>query len=388
MNGSIKKRGKGSWRIRIFTGYDENGKQTFITKTVRGKKEEAQDEARHIIDELGKGTRKRRNKLTLAEYMQQFLNTTGKLKYAGTTLHRYKEIVQLHLIPNLGDIELQKLTSNDIREYYAEALENGNRQSKGKGLSKRTVLHHHRLLHKILEQAISDDIIAVNPAHKRIAPKPEDKDEMNVITPDEAEHLLEVARTCKYLDCIKFALQTGMRRSEILAAKWGDVNWRNSTINVSRSLEQVERSIGEKSTKTRAGRRALVLMPTTLDLFRHVKAKQAQDKLFLGEAYNDKGYIFAEPNGDCMNPDALTHSFIHYRTKAKLNLTFHDLRHCHASWLLAAGVHPKVVSERLGHSSVQITLDLYSHLLPSIQAAGIAKLAEMLGDYKSFTCVA
>lgn len=363
----------------MFAGYDEHGKQKFISKTIRGLKRDAQEEARKIIDELGKGAYKKPSKHTLAEYMQKYLDTTGKLTIGAGTLHRYTEIVQLHLVPNLGDIELQQLTTDDIRTYYAEALKTGNRQSKG-GLCKQTLLHHHRLLRKILDQAVEDDIIAYNPATKRIAPRVDANNEMIIITPSETETLLAVAGTCKYLNCIKFALQTGMRRSEILAAKWSDLNWECPRISVSRSLEQVDGYIGEKTTKTKSGRRAIHLMTKTVDLLKQIKAEQAQTRLFMGDAYTNHDYIFCEPNGDCMHPDALTHSFIHYRDKAKLGLTFHDLRHCHASYLLAAGVHPKVVSERLGHSSVQITLDLYSHLLPSIQADGVAKLENMLGN--------
>jgi len=381
MNGSITKRGENSWRIRIFQGYDTDGKQQFISKTVRGLKKDAQAEARKILDELGKGLYKQPQKLTLGQYMQTYLDTTGNLSLAEQTLHRYNEIVQKHLVPNLGDIELQKLTANDIRTYYAEAIKSGRRNGNG-GLSKRTVLQHHHVLHKILEQAVEDDIIASNPAIKKLAPKLDADCKMHVITPQEAEVMLKIASTCKYLDCINFALQTGMRRGEILAVKWGDLDMQRSVLSVSKSLTQINGEISEKTTKTRSGRRTIDLMTTTIDLLKKIKAEQAQNRLFLGDAYNNNDYVFCEANGDCLHPESLTRSFMHYAGKAGLDLTFHDLRHCHASWLLAAGVHSKIVSERLGHCSIQITMDLYSHLLPSIQAAGIAKLESMLGNCK------
>jgi len=379
MQGSIKQRGDNSWRIRIFTGYDEKGKQLYITKTVRGKKKDADAAARAIIDDLGKGLYKKPQKITLAQYMRTYMETTAKLINALPTQHRYNEIVDLHLAPSLGAIEIQQLTTTDIRQYYAEALESGNRQSVGKGLSKRTILHHHRLLHKILEQAVEDNLIAVNPATKKIAPKVDDNAEMNIITPDEAEIFLKTANSCKYLECIKFALQTGMRRGEISACKFSDINWENSTLSINRGLSDIEGIRGERSTKTRAGRRIIELMPTTMDLLKQAKATQAQNRLFFEEAFTNHDYIFCEANGEPMHLDALTHSFMWYRNKAGLKITFHDLRHCHASYLLAAGVHPKIVSERLGHSSIQITMDLYSHLLPSLQAAGVAKLQELVG---------
>ena len=387
MNGNITKRGKDSWRIRVFTGYNEQGKQQFISRTVRGLKRDAQEAARKIIEELRKGTYRKNNKLTLAQYMQEYLDTTGSLTLSPRTLHRYAEIVQKHLIPNLGDVELQKLTADEIRAYYAEAIRSGRRDGKG-GLSKRTVLQHHHVLHKILEQALEDDVIASSPATKRLAPKLEADCKMHVITPEQAEELLATASTCKYLDCIKFALQTGMRRGEIVGTKWADLDLQGQRLSISRSITEVKGEIFEKTTKTKSGRRSIDLMDTTISLLNGIRAEQDKNRLFLGDAYNNNDYVFSEANGDCLHPESVTKSFMHYADKANLDLTFHDLRHCHASWLLAAGVHPKIVSERLGHSSVQITLDLYSHLLPTIQAAGIAKLQDMLGDYKSFANVA
>ena len=179
-----------------------------------------------------------------------------------------------------------------------------------------------------------------------------------------------------------------MRRGEILAVKWGDLDIQRKVLSISRSLIEIERDVSEGQTKTLGSRRSIILMSSTIDLLKKIKAEQAQNKLFLGDAYKNHGYVFCEVDGSCLHPEALTKSFMHFADKAKLDLTFHDLRHCHASWLLAAGVHPKVVSKRLGHSSVQITLDLYSHLLPSIQAAGVAKLESMLGDSKDIADVA
>lgn len=170
-----------------------------------------------------------------------------------------------------------------------------------------------------------------------------------------------------------------MRRGEILGAKWADVDVEKRLLRIARSLSQVDNTTMEKSPKTRSGRRTIKLMTNTADLLKRIKALQAQNKLFLGDGYLDSDYIFAEANGEPLKPKNLTHSFMHYRDEAKLDITYHDLRHTHASWLLAAGVHPKTVSERLGHSSVQITLDLYSHLLPHIQDEAINKLEKTLG---------
>lgn len=363
-------------------GLKDNGRPVQKTWTVRGGKGDAEKELRQFLTQLDNGTYRKPTKLTVGAYLLDWLETTAKLSVNPKTLERYSEIINKDLIPHLGKIELQKLTSADIRKYYAWASKHG-RKRIGKdgnaGLSKTTLLQYHRILHKAMKRAVEDELILANPVKQSITPVPDDDERIHIISPEAAEKLLAVAGTCKYRDCIEFALQTGMRRGEILGAKWADVDLEKRLLRIARSLSQVDNTTMEKSPKTRSGRRTIKLMTTTADLLKRIKALQAQNKLFLGDAYIDGDYIFAEANGEPLKPENLTHSFMHYRDEAKLDITYHDLRHTHASWLLAAGVHPKTVSERLGHSSVQITLDLYSHLLPHIQDEAISKLERMLG---------
>jgi len=383
LKGSIMPRGSDSWRIRIYTGLGADGKQQQRSFTVKGGRKDAEKALRRTLSQVDSGAYREPVKLTVAVYMQDWLETTAKMAVNSKTLDRYKEIIEKDLIPNLGKIELQKLTAADIRKYYAWASENG-RKRVGKdgnaGLSKTTLLQYHRILHKAMERAVEDELINANPVKRSIAPVPDDDETIHVISPDEARYLLSVANTGKYRDCIEFALQTGMRRGEILAAKWSDCDFDKRILRIPRSLSQVRSAVSEKSTKTRSGRRTIKLMKASVELLMRIQEKQAQNKAFLEDAYSNKNYIFAETDGEPYMPESLTHSFIHYRDKAKMEITFHDLRHTHASWLLAANIHPKVVSERLGHSSIQITLDLYSHLLPHIQDDAVRQLEEMLGS--------
>lgn len=379
MKGSIIQRGNNKWLIRVYLGSKPDGKPDQKTWTVTGAKKDAEKDLRKFLTQKDNGTYRAPTKLTVGAYLQDWVDTTAKLTVSALTLKRYIGIIQKDLKPNLGSIELQKLTSADILRYYAWASDHGRKDGKG-GLSKKTILQYHRILHNAMERAVEDEIINSNPVKESIAPVPDDNENIHVISYDEARALLDVAGTCKYRDCIQFALQTGMRRGEILGIKFNDCNLDKGELKISRSLCQIDNETFEKSPKTKSGRRTIKLMKSTVELLRRIKSEHSKNKLFLEDLYVDNDYIFAEANGEPYKPESMTHSFIHFRNKVNLKITFHDLRHTHASWLLASNIHPKIVSERLGHSGIQITLDLYSHLLPHIQGDAVLQFEDMLGN--------
>ncbi len=173
-----------------------------------------------------------------------------------------------------------------------------------------------------------------------------------------------------------------MRRGELLGLKWSDIDWDRGTVTVKRALKQSRRGLELQKPKTARSARTIALPPIALEMLRSHKIIQAESRMRLGKAYRDLGLVLAEPDGAFKRPDALSTNFAAFirRHRELPKVRFHDLRHTHASLLLQAGEHAKVVSERLGHSSVAFTLDTYGHLMPGMEAGAAAKLDGLFGD--------
>jgi integrase len=198
---------------------------------------------------------------------------------------------------------------------------------------------------------------------------------MRAIDEKSTASLLEAARDTRVHIPVLVAVTTGLRRGEVLALRWSDIDLDNSTLTVRRSVEQVKRQVTFKPPKTAKGRRLISLPSFTVDAFRKHRAEQAQERLQMGKGYEDQDLLFAQYDGNVWLPDLFTASFRRMVRNAKIgHIRFHDLRHSHATQMLMQGIHPKVVSERLGHSSIAITLDTYSHVLPGIQEEAAAKI--------------
>lgn len=198
--------------------------------------------------------------------------------------------------------------------------------------------------------------------------------EMTALQVDETAALLNAATPSLYVP-ILVTVTTGLRRGELLALKWSDIDLKNAVLTVQRSVEQVGKQLSFKQPKSAKGRRQIALPQTTVEALRSHRARQARDRLLMGAAYEDTDLVFARGDGTLWRPEQFTDSYRRFAKKAGFGrVRFHDLRHSHASQLLVEGVHPKVVSERLGHSSVSITLDVYSHVLPGLHEDAAAKI--------------
>lgn len=371
MTGFIKQRSEGSWSIVIYLGKDPtSGRKKQKWVTFRGNKKQAQAELTRLVHELNTGFYVEPGKLTTAEYLEKWLADFAKPNVSGKTYERYEEIVRRHLIPALGAVPLIKLQPMQIQEYYTSALATGRLKSPG-GLSPRTVTHHHRVLREALQRAVKWQLLGRNPVDCVEPPKPARR-EMKSITEVQTAWLLEVARgTPLYMPSL-LAVTTGMRRGEILALRWADVN--GSCAIVTRSIEQTNSGVRVKTPKSGKGRR-IPLPPITMQALGDHRARQAEVKKQIGSDYQDLDLICCRPNGEIWKPDTFTEDFARLLKRAGLKgVRLHDMRHSHATQLLEHGVHPKVVSERLGHSTVGITLDIYSHVLPTMQDDATQKI--------------
>jgi len=237
----------------------------------------------------------------------------------------------------------------------------------------------HRLLHKVLNDAVRQGLVARNVADAVDSPRPVHKD-MATLDPDEIGRFLKVARETPFYPLFYTALYTGLRRSELLGLTWGHVDLDLCMLSVTQALHRLgEGGYIIRPPKSRAGRRYIDLPPSLAIVLRRHRAEQEAQRAMLEKTITDDDFVFAHPNGTPWDPSTITHAFGRIIRKAGLpRVRLHDLRHTHATLMLKAGVHPKIVSERLGHANIGITLDLYSHVLPGLQQAAAKRFDDLL----------
>ncbi len=369
--GTITSRSPGSHRIRISLGRDAiTGKRRFSTKTIRGTLSDAKRELTRLLSAVDTGEHVDPTRITVGDWLDSWITAT-KAEVSGKTHERYAEIVRCYLSPALGAIPLQKLTTADIQKAYGGFDRNP---------SPRTRRHIHRILKSALARAVEQQRLARNPAAmlKRL-PKVEPKP-VNTLTVEQSRKLLAAIRhTTTYWPTL-IALATGMRRGEILALRWKNCELESGTVRVVESLEQTKAGLRFKSTKSEKAR-AVPLPGFAIAQLREWKRKQAETLLRLGVRQGPETLVCAREDGEPKQPNSLTHEFTYLVGRADVpRVRFHDLRHSHATQLLTAGVHPKIVQERLGHSTITITLDLYSHVSDTMQANAAAQLDGAYGE--------
>ena len=272
--------------------------------------------------------------------------------------------MERRLIPDLGYIPLAQLQASHLQGFYAQLLKNGRRDGKG-GLSARTVQHHHRVISEALGHAVKWGLVGRNVALAVDPPKPKQK-EMRAMGTEEVHRLLKAAEGTIYYPAIHLALFTGLRRSELLGLRWQDIDLNMVTLSVSRAYQRLPggRDVFEPP-KSAKSRRQVALPPTAvLSLKAHLERQQTNAAL-LGGALSHDTRVFTWEDGQPILPLTFSHAFRRIARRAGLEgVRLHDSRHTHASLMLAQGVHPKIVQERLGHSSISVTLDTYSHVAP------------------------
>ena len=365
--GHIRQRGEKSWAIKIDIGANPvTGKRRSKWHTVHGTKRDAEKECRRLLTQLDNEKYIEPSKLTVAAYLTQWLNDSARHAVSPKTYERYAEIVNKHLVPSLGAHLLRKLSPLHIQACYSQALDSGRRNGKG-GLSALTVKHHHRVLKAALRQAVRWQLLVTNPVDAVDAPRPVRKEMRILDQADSAKLLRSIAHTQVYIPVL-LAVTTGMRRGEILALRWRDVDLDAGRLQVVRTLEQTRTTLNFKEPKTDRSRRTITLPSYAIEELREHWKQQAELRLTLGLGKDPESLVVCRLDGQPLQPRSLTHEFSRMIARVGVRrIRFHDLRHTHLSHLLAAGVNPKVASERAGHASVAITLDVYSHVLPGLQ---------------------
>jgi integrase len=299
--------------------------------------------------------------------MTQWLgHTRGRVR--AKTYHGYQGLLRLYALPRLASVGLEDLKPLALQALYGDLL--------ARGLSGGTVLNLHLVLTQALGQAVRWGLIPVNPAASAQPPRPR-RPELALMDPAAVERILEATRSTAMELPVAMAIATGMRRGEILALRWKDLDPDLTVAHVRRSLQTTGGVLVFEEPKTRRSRRAVDLPA----FIRPYLVRQRQDQASRragSHSWQDLDLVIDSGDGRPVNPATFSSAWSRFcRRPGVPRVRFHDLRHAHATLMLLKGVHPKVVSERLGHASVGITLDTYSHVLPTMQAEAVRAFDEL-----------
>lgn len=380
MRGLIRQRSPGSWTIHWDEPRAADGKRRQRNKSIKGTKREAEAELRKILASLDSGSYITPSKKAVGDLLSLWLDNYAAINTRARTSEGYRMICDKHLIPHLGGIVLAQLQPAHVQSYYSVALKEGRSDGKG-GLSARTLKHHHRVLSEALEWGIKQGLLARNICKQVTPPRPIPQD-MQVLTEYEVEKLLEVARPTQYYHLIHLALYTGMRRSEVLGLRWKDADMVLAAVRVTQGLHRLaNQETVFTEPKTPKSRRSVALSPAAVLDLRHHYQEQKGIRDALGVSITDDDLVFANPDGSPLSPSTVSHAFADLCKKAGIEgIRLHDLRHTHATLLMKRGTKPKVVQERLGHSSISVTMDIYSHVLPGMDELAALHFEEGLKD--------
>ncbi|NPV52647.1 MAG: site-specific integrase [Firmicutes bacterium] len=372
MAGQIIQRGDNIFLVRVFLGRDEGGNRRYHNKTIHGTKKDAQKYLTAVLRERDLGNFVEPTKATVGEYLSDWMKDIAIPRLRTRTAMEYEGLLKRYVYPTLGQRKLMQLTPQEIQKLYNDMLE--------RGLSARTVRFTHAVLRSALNQAVKWGMIPKNPALLVDLPRQERK-EMRVLSKEQVEKFLETAKEDRWYTLFLLAVTTGMRPGEYLALQWKDIDFATGKLSVCRTL--VYRGGGWHFTepKTSRSRRTIKLPPTVTQALKAHKVKQLEERLAAGPEYEDMGLVFATRKGRPLQElDILRQHFRPVLEAAGLpkDIRLYDLRHTCATLLLAGGINPKIVSEMLGHSSVVMTLDTYSHVLPDMQQGAVDRLEAML----------
>ena len=336
--GQIIPRGEDTWLVRIFMGRDGNGKRRYLNKTVRGKKKAAQDYLSKTLTAISTGTFVEPSPLTLSEYLDKWLEAAARPRVSRRTADGYAGLLERYIRQPLGSKRLDAL-----------------------------------------KQAVKWGMIARNSSDLVELPKVPFK-ERRVLSPDEAQSFLTTAAEMPHGLVFEFALLTGMRPEEYLALQWRDVDLERSTAQVRRALVRHKKSWTFEEPKTQKSRRTVTLPSPLVKKLIAQRFKQNEWRLKIGSLWQQHDLVFCGETGTPLSIPNLTYRYFRpILTRAGLpQIRLYDLRHSCATLLLIAEENPKVVCERLGHSTVVLTLDTYSHVLPTMQEKATSKLEKML----------
>lgn len=361
MRGHIRKRGS-SWSIAVSLGKDPiTGKRNQKTFSGYKTEKEAEKALAKIIYEYNSGMYVEPSKITLSEFLENWLEVRVQRTVRPSTFDSYSRAIKKRIIPALGNLTLQKLNVLHIENFISDLSK--------ENLTPEYITYIHAILRTALYQAVRWEILQKNPAASASPPRIP-KRVPKVWNQQQVKLFLENAREGKsnYYIVYLLAIWTGMRRGEILGLRWKDIDLEAGTISIVQNLVYTGKRLLIQEPKTPGSIRTVTISPFVVKELRNYKETQNQQKQLLGPAYEDNDLVIVNEMGNPLHPRSLSGNYGNLIKKLNLDrIRFHDLRHVHATLLLKIGEHPKVVSERLGHSNTKMTMDTYSHVTSNMQ---------------------
>ena len=376
VRGHVHRRGK-SWAYVVDVGRDPaTGRRRQHTKSGFRTKRTAEDAMSEMIGSVADGTYVAPDPQAVGEWIDRWLVTIAP-KIRASTLRDYRNGLG-RVKDRLGRIRLQSLRPLDVEELYASLLADGHRY--GGGLSAKTVRNVHIALRRCLADAERFGLVQRNVAALVKAPAPR-RPELSTWNAAEMRTFLAAMHGDRHEAAYRLIASTGMRRGEALGLRWSDVDLGAGRVTICRTLSVIDNEFVWSQPKTARSRRSVSLDPETVATLKAHRARQLEGRIAAGDVWNDADLVFCDQLGGALHPDRFTRAFGSAARRAGVKqIRLHDLRHTWATLALQAGVHPKVVSERLGHASTGITLDIYSHVQPELDASAATTVARLFAE--------
>lgn len=383
MVGNIEKRGENSYRLRVSGGYTGDGQRIIYKKTVQAtNKKEAQKELALFISEIETGQALSAKKMRFRDYADFWINNYAIPNLSPKTYERYKSMLKARILPYLGNMYLDKIQPMQLMYLYQELSEcTYVRKNVTYKLSAKTVLEHHRLIHSMLQQAMYWQMVPYNAA-SRVRPPKAKKPHINFYDDVQTIALIKAleGEELKFRVIILLTIFTGLRRGEVLGLEWNDISFKNSSVSV-RQASQYVPTIGiyTKDPKTETSNRVISIPESITKLLREYQRKQMEQRLKLGDKWILTNRVFVQFDGKPMHPDTITKWFRQFLEEKNLpHITFHGLRHTHATLLISQGLDVRTVSNRLGHAQTSTTLNIYAHSFARMDREASEKLDNLL----------
>jgi integrase len=381
MKGHIKQRSPGRWAIVLDIVKDGARKRKW--HSFKGTKREAQAEAARLITAMKEGSYVETSKLTLGQYLLDRLTQWETSKQIGhKTAERYRELINNQINPHLGNRQLQKLKAIDIERWHNVLLDSG-RKDGGGGISARTIGHAHRVLSKALKEAQRFDLVVKNVASTERPPKVDHEDEIQIVEEHRLKEMLAKLQSRAIYPKVILSLFAGLRRGELLALRWCHIDLDRKILQVREALEETKaHGVQVKAPKSKAGRRDITLPDIVVDALREHRKAQLELRFRLGVGKSDNDLLFPTLEGTLPSPRAFSAEWSDVAASIGMpDITFHALRHTHASALIDAGVDIVTIAKRLGHSSPNITLGTYAHFFRQRDDKAAAAINDALAKW-------
>jgi integrase len=381
---SVKKDpGRGTWYFVVDVAAADGKRQQFKRRGFATKKAAERAEA-EVVAEHARGTFVRPSKVTLGAFLVDEWLPAKRLGVRPSTANSYERMIQLYVVPTIGDVKLAEVDGSMLNALYARLLTEGrteSRRRRGDGLSAKTVRNLHGMLSKACHDGVRWGRLVRNPCHAADPPRVQSP-EMKAWTAEELRRFTAATSSHRWGGVWALMSTTGMRRGEILGLRWSDVDLANGTVTIRSTRIRFGTTVDTSTPKTARGIRTISIGSATVAALKGWRRLQAEERLLVGAGWrNESDLVVTAVDGSTPNPEAFSNLFHDLAKRAGLRpIRLHDLRHSYATAALAAGVPVKVVSQRIGHADITVTLKVYAHVMPGDDEFAAAQSDALLTD--------